>query len=177
MQKTEAEQDIQMTKRTILVIESNTTARPDYDEVFRGHETDWDVQFAPTAGSAEFLLGRKKVDVILLGSTGCGTNALEFLRALRSSKTTTNTAVIYVSAQEDIDEEYRVTRAGADLYQYRACHPKLLRAQIEQLLERRRFRLPFLGFQTVQISLTTGEAIGALAAAALIVRVITTVVR
>lgn len=66
---------------------------------------------------------------------------VEFLNRLREDSRTSETPVLFLSANSDLDEVQRAYIAGADEYLLTPFDPLMLEQKVQTLLERRRLRV------------------------------------
>ena len=122
----------------ILVADDNERNR---DLLTRRLERDGHQVTAVADGCAALDMARARpFDLILLDMMMPGKNGYEVLAAIKGTDATAATAVIMISALDEINSVVRCIEAGADDYMPKPFNPVLLRARISAALEKRRLR-------------------------------------
>jgi class 3 adenylate cyclase/CheY-like chemotaxis protein len=122
----------------ILVVDDNETNR---DMLSRRLEREG-YQLEVAADGAECLrrLEEERFDLILLDIIMPGLDGFEVLKCIRANAAWSETAVIMISALDQIESVVRCIEMGAEDYLPKPFDPVLLRARIGAILERKRLR-------------------------------------
>jgi DNA-binding response OmpR family regulator len=120
---------VQRTK--ILVIEEEPTL---LDIVaFRLELLGFEVDTATTSELALQRLAEVAPDLVAVGSLA-SMDAVEFLNRMRDDARTSDTPVLFLSANSDLDEVQRAYNAGANEYLLTPFDPLVLEEKVQRLL-------------------------------------------
>ena len=94
-------------------------------------DTEYEVCSAQSGEQTLGILGKEKVDMILLDVKMPGMDGFETMRHIRSKS---DIPVIFISADRDAEVEEKARKAGAEGYLVKPLVPALLRQSVRGLL-------------------------------------------
>jgi adenylate cyclase len=150
---------------TLLVVDDNRVNRLLVGRALEqlGHA----VTFAENGREALDVLGRHRVDLVLLDIEMPEMNGYQVLEALASDPRLREIPVVMMSSVEEVDSVARCIEMGAEDYLFKPVNPVLLKARIGTSLEKKRLRdrqrEMFRQFATAEVAeelLATGLALG-----------------
>ena len=97
-----------------------------------------EVSTAPDGFAALAQMRESRFDIVLLDLMMPGMDGFEVLQRVRSDPAMSRTAVILVSALDEMDAVAHSIEAGAEDYLFKPVNPTLLRARIQSTLEKQR---------------------------------------
>ena len=123
---------------TILVVDDELTMRRLLSRflVLNGHQT----LTASDGAEALALLGRERVDLVLLDLMMPGMTGIEVLRRVKADQALAHLPVVMISAEMDMDSVAECIKHGAEDYLPKPFNPVILAARVSASLERQRLR-------------------------------------
>ena len=102
------------------------------------HRTGHTVFAAPNGKTALQMLHARQFDLILLGVVMAGMDGVQVLEQIKARPVWATIPVIMLSTVDDLDSVLRCLEMGADDYLSKPFNPILLRARIENCLQKKR---------------------------------------
>ena len=120
----------------ILVVDDNEANRDMLCRLLEKQQHE--VSTAPDGFAALAQMRESRFDIVLLDLMMPGMDGFEVLQRVRSDPAMSRTAVILVSALDEMDAVAHSIEAGAEDYLFKPVNPTLLRARIQSTLEKQR---------------------------------------
>jgi len=120
----------------ILVVDDNEANRDMLCRLLEKQQHE--VSTAPDGFAALAQMRESRFDIVLLDLMMPGMDGFEVLQRVRSDPAMSHTAVILVSALDEMDAVAHSIEAGAEDYLFKPVNPTLLRARIQSTLEKQR---------------------------------------
>src|SRR6185312_13429725 len=120
----------------ILVVDDNEANRDMLCRLLEKQQHE--VSTAPDGFAALAQMRENRFDIVLLDLMMPGMDGFEVLQRVRSDPAMSRTAVILVSALDEMDAVAHSIEAGAEDYLFKPVNPTLLRARIQSTLEKQR---------------------------------------
>jgi putative two-component system response regulator len=95
------------------------------------------VLVARGVGEAREILGRVRVELVVIEAGSPDLDGVNFCNAIRVDRRTELTPVLMLSRVPAVEQEIACLGSGADGYLGRPCHPEALRARVRSLLRRK----------------------------------------
>jgi len=123
--------DLSYRRHSVLIIDAEADVR---QYLHKGLEKRFGlVEVAANSTAAESLLERCNFDLVIADIRVCGSSAVDWVNTLRREAGTT--AVIFISADADLDLAIEALRAGASDFVTKPFHLEQMLAAIEQVMQ------------------------------------------
>ena len=126
-----------MTKKMVLTVDDNPTNLRMIEEALH---KEFDVQTAPSGDWALAFLSKKLPDLILLDVNMPGMDGYQLISIMKNDSRYEDIPVVFLTADEDVDEEIKAFDLGAQDYIKKPIVPQVVLARVKLHIELQAYR-------------------------------------